>query len=249
MGRWRRVLDRAGDARFITTRWSLVLAAGAPSSSSRSQEAMAELCARYWYPLYAYVRRNGCDPDEAEDLTQSFLARLLEHNAVAAARADKGRFRTFLLSSLRHFLCNEWARERAQKRGGRVRIVPIDVLAAEARYSHEPVSGTTPERIFERRWAIEVLEQTMAVLRAQYAGAGKKDLFDRLKTFLNGRETSISQSAIATELNMSEGAVKVAVHRLRRRFRAAMEQTIAETVSSPQEVEEEIRALFRALES
>jgi RNA polymerase sigma-70 factor (ECF subfamily) len=210
---------------------------------------MAELCARYWYPLYAYVRRKGCEPEEAEDLTQGFFARLLEHNELAAARADKGRFRAFLLSSLQHFVCNEWARERAQKRGGRIQIVPIDVRGAEARYSHEPINGTTPESIFERRWAIAVLEQAMAVLRAQYAGAGKEDLFDTLKTFLNGREIAVPQSAMAAKLRMSEGAVKVAVHRLRRRFRAAMEQTIADTVSSPQEVEEEIRALFHALGS
>ena len=211
---------------------------------------MAELCARYWYPLYAYVRRKGCEPEEAEDLTQGFFARMLEHNGLAAARADKGRFRTFLLSSLQHFMCNEWARERAQKRGGRIRIVPIDVPGAEVRYSHEPVNGNSPESIFERRWAIAVLEQALAALRAQYSAAGKEVLFDTLKVFLM-REgtTTVPQSEIAATLGLSEGAVKVAVHRLRQRFRAAMEQAIADTVSSPEEVEEEIRALFRALGS
>jgi RNA polymerase sigma-70 factor (ECF subfamily) len=261
MGRWRQVIDRVGDARFVTTNWSLVLRAGASSdassdasssssssaSSSQAREAMAELCARYWYPLYAYVRRKGCEPEEAEDLTQGFFARMLEHNGLAAARADKGRFRTFLLSSLQHYVCNEWARERAAKRGGRLRIVPIDVPGAEARYSHEPVDGNSPESIFERRWAIAVLEQALAALRAQYSAAGKEELFDTLKVFLMRDGTVVPQSAIAATLGVSEGAVKVAVHRLRQRFRAAMEQAIADTVSSPVEVEEEIRALFRAL--
>ena len=208
---------------------------------------MAQLCERYWYPLYAYVRRKGCEPEEAEDLTQGFFARLLERDEIAAVRTGKGRFRSFLLSSLQHFMSNEWARERAQKRGGRIRFVPIDVPGAEARYAHEPVDGAAPESVFERRWAITVLEQAMAVLRAGYADAGKEDLFDTLKTSLNGQESKVSQSAIAAKLGMSEGAVKVAVHRLRRRFRAAIEQAIADTVHSPQDVEDEIRALFRAL--
>ncbi|HEV3304183.1 MAG TPA: sigma-70 family RNA polymerase sigma factor [Planctomycetaceae bacterium] len=238
----------SGSRQFATTRWSLVLAAG-QRSSPQSSVALATLCENYWYPLYAYVRRRGHDADEAQDFTQTFFARLLEKNDLAAADPARGRFRSFLLASLKHFLANEWDRARAVKRGGGRAVLSIDFGTAEERYRAEPSHDLTPEKIFERRWALVLLENVLARLHDESARAGKTDSFDRLKGFLTGEQPAITYGQLAAELNTSEGALKVAVHRLRRRYRELLRAEIEETVADAQEIDQEIRDLFSALGS
>jgi RNA polymerase sigma factor (sigma-70 family) len=238
----------SGSRQFATTRWSLVLAAG-KRSSPQSSAALATLCENYWYPLYAYVRRRGHEANEAEDFTQAFFARLLEKNDLAAADPGRGRFRSFLLASLKHFLANEWDRARAEKRGGGRSVLSIDFGTAEERYRAEPSHDLTPERIFERRWALVLLENVLARLHDESAQAGKADSFDRLKGFLTGEQSAVTYGQLAAELNMSEGALKVAVHRLRRRYRELLRAEIEETVADAEEIDQEIRDLFSALGS
>jgi RNA polymerase sigma factor (sigma-70 family) len=238
----------SGSRQFATTRWSLVLAAG-QRSSPQSSAALATLCENYWYPLYAYVRRRGHEADEAQDFTQAYFARLLEKNDLAAADPGRGRFRSFLLTSLKHFLANEWDRARAEKRGGGRSLLSIDFGTAEERYRAEPSHDLTPEKIFERRWALVLLENVLARLHDESVQAGKTDSFDRLKGSLTGEQTAVTYGQLAAELNMSEGAVKVAVHRLRRRYRELLRAEIEETVADPQEIDQEIRDLFSALGS
>src|SRR5580704_3301573 len=233
---------------FATTRWSLVLAAGR-RSSPQSSAALATLCENYWYPLYAYVRRRGHGADEAQDFTQAFFARLLEKNDLAAADPGRGRFRSFLLTSLKHFLANEWDRNRAQKRGGGRAVLSIDFGAAEERYRAEPAHDLTPEKIFARRWALVLLENVLARLHDESAQAGKTDSFDRLKCFLTGEQPAVTYGQLAAELNTSEGALKVAVHRLRGRYRELLRAEIEETLADPKEIDQEIRDLFSALGS
>jgi RNA polymerase sigma-70 factor (ECF subfamily) len=193
------------------------------------------------------VRRWGYDADRAQDLTQEFFARLLEKHYLRDADPARGRFRSFLLASLKHFLSNERDRVSAVKRGGRVAIVPLEFENAEGRYSLEPPDTDTPERIYERRWALTLLGRTLTRLRAEFQKAGKEDLFRRLEGHLTGEQEALPYAEVAAALDMSEGAVKVAVHRLRRRFGVILREEIAETVSDPAEVDEEIRDLFRAL--
>jgi RNA polymerase sigma factor (sigma-70 family) len=238
----------SGSRQFATTRWSLVLAAG-QRSSPQSSAALATLCENYWYPLYAYVRRRGHEADEAQDFTQAYFARLLEKNDLAAADPGRGRFRSFLLASLKHFLANEWDRARAEKRGGGRSVLSIDFGTAEERYRAEPSHDLTPERIFERRWALVLLENVLARLHDESAQAGKADSFDRLKGFLTGEQSAVTYGQLAAELNMSEGALKVAVHRLRRRYRELLRAEIEETVADAEEIDQEIRDLFSALGS
>jgi RNA polymerase sigma factor (sigma-70 family) len=237
-----------GPRPFATTRWSLVLAAG-QRCSPQSSAALATLCENYWYPLYAYVRRRGHDADEAQDFTQAYFARLLEKNDLAAADPGRGRFRAFLLTSLKHFLANEWDRARAEKRGGGRSVLSIDFGTAEERYRAEPSHDLTPEKIFERRWALVLLENVLARLHDESAQAGKADSFDRLKGFLTGEQAAVTYGKLAVELNTSEGAVKVAIHRLRRRYRELLRAEIEETVADAQEIDQEIRDLFSALGS
>jgi RNA polymerase sigma factor (sigma-70 family) len=234
--------------RFATTRWSLVLAAG-KRNSPQSAAALAALCETYWYPLYAYVRRRGHDADEAQDLTQAFFARLLEKNDLAAAQRERGKFRSFLLTSLKHFLANEWDRGRAKKRGGDRSPVSIDFGIAEDRYRREPSHELTAEKIFDRRWAFVILEQVLTHLQEESGRAGKSELFDRLKVFLTGEKPAGSYDQLASELEMSAGAIKVAVHRLRRRYRELLRAEIGQTVADPDEIEQEIRDLFTAISS
>lgn len=222
------------------------MAAGGTDSSAATQ-ALERLCQSYWYPLYAYVRRRGYGPPDAEDLTQEFFARLLEHNWVALARRSKGRFRSFLLMVLNRFLANEWDKIRAQKRGGGVRTIPLQMDTAESRYSQEPATTTTPEDLFEREWALTLLEEVLSALRAEYEEAGKAGLFDSLKPCLLGRSETQPYAQLAASLGMSEAAVKVAVHRLRERYRARLKQEVAKTVAVPSEVDSELRHLFRVL--
>jgi RNA polymerase sigma factor (sigma-70 family) len=231
---------------FETTRWSIVLAAGGADAGA-ARSALATLCETYWYPLYAYVRRRGASPDDARDLTQGFLTSLLERRDLAGLRQERGRFRAFLLASLSHFLANDAARSRALKRGGGVAILPLVFDDAEDRYLVEPVDTTTPETLFEKRWAITVLDRVLASLRADWEQDGRLAEFDLLKSCLLGRGPSGGYAAIASHLGTSEGAVRVAVHRLRRKFQDRLKKDIAETVSDPSEVDDEIRYLVRAL--
>jgi RNA polymerase sigma-70 factor (ECF subfamily) len=231
---------------FATTRWSLVLAAGRRSTAG-SRQALAALCAVYWGPLYAYVRRRGFQAAEAQDLTQEFFARLLEKRTLEQIEREKGRFRAFLLASLKNFIANFRRGERALKRRPRGGVLSLDFAAAEERFRREPVDRLTPEKLFERQWACMLLEQTLARLKGEYEKAGKAALFDRLKPYLTAGPEATSYAAAAAELGLSEGAVKVAVHRLRSRYRQLLRREVAQTVAGPDEVEEELRSLFRAL--
>jgi RNA polymerase sigma-70 factor (ECF subfamily) len=233
-------------ANFALTRWSVVLAAGS-SDSTHARDALEKLCRTYWHPIYAFVRRQGHSPHDAQDLTQEFFARLLAKNYLGAVDRSKGRFRSFLLAALKHFLANEWDKAGAQKRGGHPVLIPINAQSAETSYGLEPVETITAEKIFERRWALTLLEQVLARLRVEYDRDGKAKLFEHLKSTLTGERRSVPYAEIAARLNTSEGAVKVAVHRLRQRYRELLREEIAHTVAGPEQVEEEIRALFSAL--
>jgi RNA polymerase sigma-70 factor (ECF subfamily) len=219
---------------FVTTHWSIVLTA-ARSDTPRARAALENLCRIYWHPLYAYARRRGYLPEDAEDLTQAFFARLLERNAVASVTPEKGRFRSFLLASMNHFLADEWDKARAQKRGGG-KVISLEWQSAETRLGEFPVENFTPEKAFERHWAIALLEQVYQRLREEYHTDGKTMLFDTLRTALAGASDAAPYAELARQLNLSEGAVKVAVHRLRQRYRALLRETIADTVSDPAEV-------------
>jgi DNA-directed RNA polymerase specialized sigma24 family protein len=234
--------------RFPTTRWSRIAAAG-DGDVPEAREALAALCAAYWYPLYAFIRRKGHGPDEALDLTQEYFARLLERGTFAAADPGKGRFRSFLLADCTHFLAHRRERDRALKRGGGIPPLSIDARDAEGRYLREPSHSRTPERLFERDWALSLLDGVLARLRREYHESGRGEVFDVLKVALTGSPHSISQAELAARLAISAGAVQVAVHRLRKRYRALVREAIAATVADESEVEAEIRDLFAALGS
>jgi RNA polymerase sigma factor (sigma-70 family) len=233
---------------FATTRWSMVLAAGQRSLPS-SEKALASLCETYWYPLYAFMRRRGIDVERAQDLTQEFFARVLEKNILAGVQPEWGRFRAFLLTALKNFLVNEWERGQSQKRGGGKMALSLDFAAGEKRFCQEPSHTWTPERLFARQWALTLLEQVLAQLRQEFAKAGKEKHFDILKPFLAGDRTGISLADAGKELGLSEGAAKVAAHRLRKRYRELLREEVAETLADGEEVEEEIRWLFEVLGS
>lgn len=238
--------------RFTTTRWSIVLAAGGRPSvvaDKEASEALAVLCQTYWYPLYAYVRRRGHDPEEARDLTQSFFLRLLDKNVIAAADPQRGRFRSFLLTVLKNFLANEWKSASAEKRGGGHRQLAIsaDFDSAERQYGREPADTLTPERLYERRWALTLLDAVLLELQNQYVEAGRGNLFEGLKPYLTGDASAPSHAETAAKLNLSEGATQVSIHRLRRKYRELLRVHIEQTVESPDQVEQEIRDLFRAV--
>jgi RNA polymerase sigma factor (sigma-70 family) len=229
---------------FATTRWSLVIAAG--GSSLPARDALAELCRLYWYPLYAYIRRKGNAHAEAEDLTQEFFARLLERGDLAAVDPARGRFRSFLLAACNHFLSNQRDRDRTLKRGGGRQPLPLDFGAAERRYDAEPGHDQTPERLFERRWTLALLDHVLQRLQQDYEGSRKGALFQRLKGQLAG-EAAASYAEAAAGLGLTEGAVKVAAHRLRQRYGELLRDEIAQTLDDPAAVDDEIRALFAAL--
>lgn len=232
--------------RFSTTQWSLVLAAG-DAQGQGSREALALLCERYWYPLYAYVRRRGYDPDEAQDLTQGFFAQFLEKGYFGRANKELGRFRSYLLSSLKHYLANEWDRQRAQKRGGDVHIFSIDLGQAEKTYSAQPVEWETPEQVYDRRWALSQLDRAVGRLAREMEEKGKNGRFEVLKGLLTGDESRGFYATAASELKTSEGAVRVAAHRMRRRFGELLRLEIADTVAEEGKIEEEMHHLFSAL--
>ena len=232
--------------RFMTTRWSLIIAAGGPSGE-RSTDALATLCEAYWYPAYAFIRRQGNDADAARDLTQEFFTRVLEKHYFRDADPTRGRFRAFLLTSIRHFLSNERDREQALKRGGRMSKLSLDVDTAEGAYQLEGRDDLTPEKLFDARWASVLLDRALARVKQEYLAAGKHQVFEHLHGFLTGDSDDVPYAEAARTLGTSEGAVKVAVHRLRRRFRDALVHEIAETVSDPADIDAEIRHLLQAV--
>ena len=237
---------RSVAGRFATTHWSVVLSAGQPDST-RYQQALEALCRTYWFPLYAYLRRHGFDAQKAEDHIQAFFASLLEKRGLRLADPKRGRFRSFLLTALKHFLANERARAQAQKRGGGRKILSLDIENAENQYIREPRDELSPEKLFERSWALAVLDRTMVRLQAEAVDAKKQKLFDCLKVYLTAEKSTVPYQEMAARLKMTEGAVKVAVHRLRRRYRDLLRDEIAQTVTTEEQINEEIRDLFAAL--
>jgi RNA polymerase sigma-70 factor (ECF subfamily) len=236
-----------GDASFAATRWSVVRAAGGDRAATDTRRALEELIRAYWFPLYAYLRRQGLAAEEAEDTVQGFLTRLLEKQDLARIDREKGKFRSFLLASIQHYLSNERDHARALKRGGGISIVAMDALDAENRYSVEPVDDMTPDRLFDRRWALAVLDQVLLRLRREYSGAEREKLFEAIKEFLTPQRERLAYARIAKELGMTEGAIKTAIHRMRRRYRDLLRDEIAQTVESPTQVEEEIAYLLNCL--
>lgn len=233
-----------GSSQFPTTRWTLVIAAGHPHRKE-ARSALVSLCENYWYPLYAFLRRGGYPPDRAQDLTQEFFVRVLEGRYLDRADPQKGRFRSFILTSLKFFVADEEDRRRAYKRGGGA-VVPLEFSSGEERYQREPAHDETPERIFERRWALSVLDRVVEKLRDEFVHHGRPEQFERLKVFLLG-QADAPYAAFAREMNTSEGALKVAIHRLRKRYRELFRQEIADTVADPSEVESELRYLAAVL--
>jgi RNA polymerase sigma-70 factor (ECF subfamily) len=225
----------SGQGRFATTHWSVVQAAGLPNSS-RYKSSLETLCKTYWYPLYAYLRRHGYNADQASDHTQAFFARIMEKQSIRLADPKRGKFRSFLLTSLKNFIADEYDRSQAQKRGGGKNVLSLDFESAEGQYSLEPKDEMSPEKLFERSWAITMLNNTLDRLSGEYKGERKKKLFEHLKIYLTTDKKTAAYNNIAEKLQMAEGAVKVAVHRLRKR-----------TVNSENEVDEEINELFKAL--
>jgi DNA-directed RNA polymerase specialized sigma24 family protein len=236
------------DARFPTTHWSRVARAVAPGDPG-ARAALAELCGSYWYPIYALIRHKGHDPDEALDLTQEYFARLLEKGVLAAADPGKGRFRAFLRTDCGFFLADARDRRDRLKRGGAVAVLSIDAASAEGRYRVEPAGGLTPELLFDRAWAVALLEQGMGRLAAEYVGSGRADLFERLEPTLTRGPRAETYATIATRLGMTEAAVQQAALRLRKRYGALLREEVAATLDGPDEaaVEDEIRDLFTAL--
>lgn len=232
---------------FATTQWSVVVAAG-HGSSPTCRQALATLCASYWYPLYAYVRRKGHHPAEAQDLTQAFFTDLLERDTLRVADQERGKFRAFLLGSLNHFLAKQWRAANARKRGGGVPPISLDFASGETRYCHEPAHELTPESIFERRWAMTLLENSLNRLRDEYARAGKLKLVETLSAYLGGGDR-VPYQDIAAQLEMTEGAVKVATHRMRKRCRELLRDEIGQTVDGPEEIDDELRHLFNVVAS
>jgi RNA polymerase sigma-70 factor (ECF subfamily) len=233
-------------AAFATTHWSVVLRAGEEMDDAGAS-ALETLCRSYWYPLYAYIRRLGHSPHDAQDLTQSFFAYLVEKRLVAKADPEAGHFRSFLLGSLKKFMANEWRRAQTQKRGGGEPSIALDAHDAEERYALEPTDPANPQTLYEQAWAAAVFDQAVQQLETEHAAAGKGALFEQLHIFLQGERGARTYAQVGATLGLSEGAVKVAVHRLRQRYRELLRATVANTVADPLEVEEELRHLVQVL--
>jgi RNA polymerase sigma factor (sigma-70 family) len=231
---------------FVTTHWSVVLRAGL-ADTTRARVALGRLCQTYWYPLYAYVRRRGHSAHDAQDLTQEFFTRLLERHSLASATPERGRFRSFILTAMNNFLVNEWSKARAKKRGGDCQTFSMDLAAAEERFDLEPADNSTPDKLFEKQWALALLNEVLNRLEAEYQREGKNELFAALKQTLMGSRESQPYEELAARLDMSEGAIKVAVHRLRKHYRELIRVEIAGTLARPQDIDEEMRHLFSAL--
>lgn len=241
------MVDSPGPRRFETTQWSLVRAAqDDPVSQSRARAAMEELCRAYWYPLYAFVRSRGYSPEDSQDLTQAFFTRIIETGGLATADRNRGRFRSYLLGALKHFLSNEWHRDRALKRGGQMTIVEWDNVDPEGRYSAATGSRSNSDYLFDREWALETLSAALGTLRREMVESGKNDQFEALKGSLT-MEGETPRHEIASRLKISEGAVKVAIHRLRQRYRELLRSAIAATVSSEADLDDEMRYLVTVL--
>ena len=232
---------------FATTRWSLIVSAGCDSSPD-SKRALESLCETYWFPLYAYARRRVVDVNEARDLTQAFFAELLEKNSVAAATPERGRFRAFLLTAFKHFLFKQWEKAKAQKRGGGRPPISLDFHSADSSLRIEPASGLTAEQFYEQQWAIALLDKTMNRLQSELEEAGKSRQFDQLKGYLIGEHAGTTYAEVAKTLNMTEAAAKKAASRMRQRYRELLRREISETVATQDDVEDEIRNLFSAME-
>ena len=233
---------------FATTHWSAVLAATDHESPDASA-ALEQLCATYWYPLYAYIRHCGHSADDSQDLTQEFFYRLLQKDYLAQVDPRKGKFRSFLLAAVNHFLAKEWARARTLKRGGRIRFIPLDEAQAEQRYQAELSGERSPEEIYDRSWAIALLEKVLRRLREETAAAGHADRFEELKGVLVGERSSLSYAELAPRLRTTEAALKMTVRRLRNRYAELLREEIANTVPGPQEAEDELRHLRTVLSS
>jgi RNA polymerase sigma factor (sigma-70 family) len=231
---------------WVTTHWSVVLSAQDPSSPGAAQ-ALDTLCRTYWYPLYAYARRAGQDEHSARDLTQGFFARVLEKNYFGQADRKRGRFRTFLLTAFKNFAADEYDKANAKKRGGGVILEPLEVEAGEHRYVHEPVDRMDPEKLYERRWALTLLESAWARLEKEFADAGKAELFKRLQAFEGVGAEVPAYAEVAAELGLTEGGLRAAVSRMRRRYRELIRDEVAQTVNNPAEVDEELRYLLRII--
>jgi RNA polymerase sigma-70 factor (ECF subfamily) len=230
---------------FATTHWTVVLAAG-QRSTPQSDLALEELCRTYWFPLYAYVRRRGHTKEDAEDLTQAFFTRFLARNYLESLRAERGRFRAFLLASLKHFLANEWDKSRCQKRGGGVTPLSLDWQTADTQFQVAATNEPSPDRAFDREWAVTLLAKVIERLQAECAAEGKANLFEQLKIFLTVGKGELPYAEAACKLGMVETAVRVAVHRLRKRYRQLLRDEIAQTLSDPAMVDEEMQALCGA---
>jgi len=246
MARKRPTDSSAGKDQFATTHWSVVLAAGR-SSSPNHEPALSTLCQTYWFPLYAYLRRHGYDAHKAADYTQAFFTQMLDKEYLKKVKPKPGKFRSFLLTALKHFVANEQARAAAFKRGGGRTILSLNFENAESQYALEPADDLTPERLFEKSWALTVLERTIDRLGIEMAEKGKRDVFDHLKTYISAEPNSVPYREAAVRLDMTEGAVRVAVHRLRNRCREILRDEIAQTVAGPDDIDDEIRRLFTAL--
>jgi RNA polymerase sigma factor (sigma-70 family) len=240
--------SNAGNAReFRTTRWSEVLLS-AESRAPGSKEALADLCSRYWYPLYAYTRRRGYSPEDAQDLTQGFFLSLFDRKALRQASPLRGKFRSFLLSSLQHYLSDQWDRTQTLKRGRNIHFVPFDLERGEERYQSEPVDPLTPEKIFDARWAMTLLEETLRLLRAEYATLGKTAIIETLEPYLDpvNSQRLLTYEEAAAKLQLTVGAVKSLIHRLRRRHSDLLREEVGRTLTDPATVDDELRALCRA---
>lgn len=237
---------RGQPAAFATTHWSVVLAAGDATSPSTA-EALGQLCRLCWYPLYVYVRRRGYSVEDAQDLTQQFFAHVLEKGCFGRADPARGRFRCFLLQCLQNFLNNEWRRSQRTKRGGGALPLSLDATGAEGRYAHEPAVAHSPEHAYERRWALTLLEEVLTSLRQEYERADQAPLFAELSDLLWGKDVPTSYAAIGSRLGMTEGALRSAMHRLRRRYRERLRAQVAHTLTDPMEVDDELRHLVEIL--
>ena len=245
-GRQPAIMSMAERDQFTTTRWTLVLAATSRHDPAGA-EAFARLCERYYAPLYSYLRRKGQAPEDAQDLAQGFIAHVIEKDVLRHADPARGRFRAFLLTSLKHYAVNEHVRAAAAKRGGGVPFVSLDLEAAERRYRHEPRDGITPERLYDRRWALAVLDRALTCLRAEFRAAGREAFFDAVRGHLTGEADAASHRETGNCFGMSENAVRVTVHRMRRRYRELLRTEVAETVDDEREVDDELRYLISAL--
>jgi DNA-directed RNA polymerase specialized sigma24 family protein len=236
----------ANGSLFATTHWSIVVAAG-DATSPQAREALERLCKSYWYPLYAFVRRRGRNSHDAKDLTQAFFLQLLEHGYLSRADPRKGRFRTFMLVALNHFLTNQWHHANAQKRGGDAVMLSLDEVSAEHRYGAEPFAADHPERLFEKRWALTVVDRALSHLQQEFADSGRSELFEALKGVLTGAQVTEAYSTLAGRFGLTEAAVKMTVVRLRRRFGEVLRVEVGHTVSSESEIDDELRHLLRVV--